>query len=365
MKAVILAGGKGEDLYPLTITRPKAMSLVMNQPILERIIENMPKEIDEIFVTTDHMADAIKKHFSEKAVKRRFAGRKIEIFEEERPLGTAGSIKQLEKNIQETFLVVQSDIISSVDYFKLINFHREKKAKATMSSFRVKSPLDYGILGVDEDGRVMKFLEKPKIDQVFSTMINAGAYVFEPSVFEEVPAHGICDFSGDVFPRMIRKGELVTALEFKGIWTDIGSFKNYLEAHKLLLERSMTFSVQSKSKASMIPPVLIGTGGKINAATIGPDVCIANGVDIGKNVKLTDSVVYGGVTIGEGCIVKGSIIGEGVTLGRNVVAVGTLIGDGAKIKDRVRIGSSSKIWPNTRVNKDVPEKEWFGFLRED
>lgn len=365
MKAVILAGGKGEDLYPLTLTRPKALATILNQPIIERIIDNMPREIDEIFIATDHMAGDIKKLFSSKEMKRKMGKRKIHVIEEDRPLGTAGSIKRFEKEIAETFLVVQSDVVSSVDYFKMIDFHRESKSIATMSSFKVKNPIDYGILGVNEEGRVMKFLEKPKIDQVFSTVVNAGAYVFEPSIFEEIPAHGVCDFSGDVFPRLIRKGGLVSAYEFKGLWMDIGSFNNYLDAHKSLLERSMTFSISSKSSASTVPPVLIGSGGKIGACTLGPGVSIGNNVKIGKNVKISNSVLYDGVSIGDGCLVKESVLGAGVVLGKNVVAVNTLIGDGAKVKDKIKIGAQSKIWPKTKVSKDVPEKEWFGFLRED
>jgi mannose-1-phosphate guanylyltransferase / phosphomannomutase len=362
MKAVILAGGKGEDLLPMTLTRPKPLMLVLNQPILERIIEALPKAIDEVFVTTDFMADKIKKHFQDPGVKKRLKGRKVKIIEEERPLGTAGSIKALEHEIRSTFLVLQSDVVSTVDYFKMLEFHKERKATVTMSTFRVRNPLEYGILGVDQEGRIMKFLEKPKIDQVFSTMVNAGAYVCEPSIFEEIPHHGICDFSNDVFPRLIRKGEFVAAFEFKGMWTDIGSFQNYLDAHKQLLERSMMFSVQSKSAARTIPPLLIGEKGKIGAATIGPDVCIADKVTIGKGAKLYESVIYDNVKIGDGCIIKGSVIGSGVTIGKGAVIMDAMLGDGVVVKNGVKVGSFSKVWPKKKINKDVPEKEWVGFL---
>lgn len=364
MKAVILAGGRGEDLLPMTSTRPKAMMYVLNQPIIERIIENLPKAIDEVFITSDYLAGEIKRHFARPELKTRFAGRKITIVEEERPLGTAGSIKSLEKHIDSTFVVIQSDIISSVDYFKMLQFHKERGAKLTMSTCRVKNPIEYGILGVDQDGRIMKFLEKPKIDQVFSTMVNAGAYVFEPSIFEEIPTHGICDFSSDVFPRLIRKGELVSAYEFKGIWTDIGSFQNYLEAHKQLLERSMTFSIGSRSAARTIPPILVGAKGKIGAATIGPNVCIADGVIIGKGAKIYDSVIYDRVKIGDNCIVKGSVLGSGVVIGKNAVIMDAMISDGVSIKDGVKVGSFSKIWPKRKITKDVPEKEWVGFFQD-
>jgi NDP-sugar pyrophosphorylase family protein len=359
MKAVILAGGKGEEMHPLTLTRPKSMMLVMNQPILERIIENLPKVVDEVFITTDYGVQAIRNHFRDSKKK---LGKKVTIVEEERPLGTAGSIKVLEKELNTTFLVLQSDVVSSVDYFKMLEFHRERKAAVTMSTFRVQNPTEYGILGVDQDGRVMKFLEKPKIDQVFSTMVNAGTYVCEPSIFEEIPHHGICDFSNDVFPRLIRKGEFVAAFEFRGMWTDIGSFQNYLHAHKQLLERSMTFSIQSKSNARTIPPVLVGFGGKIGVATLGPNVCIADKVAIGKGTKIYDSIIYDNVKIGDGCIIKGSVIGSGCKIGKGVVIVDALLGDRVTVKDRTKVSSYSRIWPGKKVTKDVAEKEWLGFI---
>ncbi len=359
MKAVILAGGKGEEMLPLTLTRPKSMLLVMNQPILKRIMESLPKVVNEIFVTTDYGAPYIRKYFQDSKKK---LGRKVTIIEEERPLGTAGSIKTLEKELTSTFFVLQSDVVSSVDYFKMLEFHKERKAKVTMSTFRVQNPVEYGIIGVNQDGRVMKFLEKPKIDQVFSTMVNAGTYVFEPSIFEEIPHHGICDFSNDVFPRIIRKGENVSAFEFRGMWTDIGSFQNYLHAHKQLLERSMTFSIQSKSGARTVPPALVGPGGKIGAAMLGPNICVADKVTIGKGAKVYDSIIYDNAKIGDGCIIKGSIIGGGCKIGKGAVIIDAMLGDKVSVKDRVKVSSYSRIWPGKKVAKDVSEKEWLGFV---
>ncbi len=255
-------------------------------------------------------------------------------------------------------------MISSVDMNQLVNFHREQNAVVTLSLFRVDDPTEYGIVGTDQDNRIMKFLEKPKTDQVFSTLINAGTYVCEPVIFDQIPDYGYCDFSDTVFPRLLRKGDVLKGLEFKGFWMDIGSFDKYLEAHNWLLRRAMTLEVESKTSARIIPPLVVAKGCKIGKANIGPNVCIAEGVKIEDGCKVYDSVIFEGAKIGKNTLVSGSVVGKDTVIGRGAVVMKSIIGDGAKITAKVKIGEESRVWPSKTVKKDLPDMTYFGAPEE-
>jgi len=247
---------------------------------------------------------------------------------------------------------------------QLVNFHKEQNAVVTLSLFRVDDPTEYGIVGTDQDNRIMKFLEKPKTDQVFSTLINAGTYVCEPVIFDQIPHYGYCDFSDTVFPRLLRKGDVLKGLEFKGFWMDIGSFDKYLEAHNWLLRRAMTLEVESKTSARIIPPLVVAKGCKIGKANIGPNVCIAEGVKIEDGCKVYDSVIFEGAKIGKNTLVSGSVVGKDTVIGRGAVVMKSIIGDGAKITAKVKIGEESRVWPSKTVKKDLPDMTYFGAPEE-
>ncbi len=360
LKAVLLAGGKNHYLSPIIETRPVALLRVLNKPIIERILTGLPREIDEIFVTYD----------GNKQLKRFFQKRKkqfpnVRLVEEDMPLGPAGSLKGLEEVLKETFLVLQTDIISSVDVSKLIEFHKEKGGIVSLSVFRTPNPVDYGIVGLDDDNRILKFLEKPKGDQVFSTLVNAGTYVCEPSVLSEIPSHGYCDFAEDIFPRLLRRGELLYGFEFGGFWTDVGDFDTYLLSNRRMLERSMTLRMKSKQpRARIMPPVLVGRECRIGESTIGPVVSVGDGTRIGKKCKIYDSIIYENVRIGNNVLISSSIIGNDVEIGSGAVIIGSMIGDKAKIDARIKIGYDSRIWPKKKVRKDVGEGKLFGCPRD-
>lgn len=357
MKAVLLAGGQSFRLRPITETRPKSMVNVLNQPIMERILENLPEELEHIYVACYYKTEVIEDFFRKN--KKRFPN--VTIIREERPLGTAGSVKSLEKELAGTFLVLQADVLSSVDIRKMIDSHRENKACVSVSLFKVQDPTAYGIVGVDDEGRIVKFLEKPKSDQVFSTLINAGTYICEPAIFEQIPHYGYCDFANDVFPRLLRRGDKLLGYEFKGFWMDVGTFDMYLEAHKQLLGRSMTFSVESKTKkARVIPPVLIGKNCKIGKAIIGPNVCIADDTVIGDHCKIFDSVIYEKTKLGKGSLIRSSVICARNVIGENAVVEESILADDVRVFSRVKIDRGARIWPRQKIKKDVNEKRFVG-----
>ncbi len=358
MNAVVLAGGRNLRLRPITETRPKSLVNVLNKPVIERIIESLPKEVEHIYITCDYLAEELEKFFKGGGK----TDMKITLVKEEKRLGTAGSIKVLEPELNGTFIVLQSDVISSVDIDKMLAYHKEKGAAVTVSVFRTKTPYEYGIVGMNDDGRIMKFLEKPKPDQVFSTLVNAGTYICEPVIFEQIPHYGYCDFSNDVFPRLLRNGTPVYGQEFKGFWMDIGTVDKYLAANRQLLNRSMEFEVGSRASkgARLVPPLAIGKGCKIGSSTIGPNVCIADKVEIGNNCKIQDSVIYRNTKIGAQSLVSHSIVCEKCTIGANAVVEEAVLGDKVKVSPKVKVDRGVRVWPGVAVKKDVPEGTYLG-----
>lgn len=356
MKAVVLAGGRNLRLRPITETRPKSLVNVLNKPMIERITENLPEDVERIYVTCDYLSEELEKFFKGRR------GRAVTLVRDEKRLGTAGSIKALEPELNGTFIVLQSDVISSVDIEKMLAYHREKEASVTVSVFRTRTPYEYGIVGMNDEGRIMKFLEKPKPDQVFSTLVNAGTYVCEPVIFEQIPHYGYCDFANDVFPRLLRNGTPIYGFEFRGFWMDIGTTDKYLAAHRQLLNRAMTFEVGSKASkgARLVPPLMIGKNCKIGSSTIGPNVCIADKVEIGNNCKIHDSVIYKNTRIGAQSLVGHSIVCEKCTIGANAVVEEAVLADRVKVAAKVKIDKGARIWPNRTVKKDVTEGTYIG-----
>ena len=362
-KAVILAGGRNSELSPMTHARPKTLVYVMNQTVIERVLDALPaSQIDEVIITTGTLDAKILSAYFKEYQKRKdthFSG-KIKVVAEEKPQGTAGSVKRLERELCDTFIVLQSDVVSSVDIEKMLEFHKKKKAVVTVSLFKVPAAREFGIVALDEASRIVKFIEKPKTDQVFSNLVNAGTYICDPAMFEEVVQHGHSDFSKDVFPRLIHGGKLVYGFEFSGFWIDVGSFRKYKLAHRLLLERNMTFKIPARTKARIIPPVLIGKDCRVGKSVLGPDVCVGDGAIIGDNCKIYDSVIWPGTKIGDGCLIRGSVICENCRIGDDTLIEETILGDKAVVSKGVKLLGNTRVWPGCHARKDSREKELIG-----
>ncbi|MER3521018.1 MAG: hypothetical protein C4317_01800 [Acidimicrobiia bacterium] len=202
MKAVIMAGGEGTRLRPLTSNQPKPMLPVANKPMMEHIIRLLRRHhISEIVVTVAYLASVIRKYFGDGSD----LGVRLFYAMEETPLGTAGSVKNAADELTEAFLVISGDALTDIDIDAVLSFHREKGSIATVVLKRTDNPLDFGIVIVEDDDKIVRFLEKPGWGQVFSDTINTGIYVFEPEILDFIPG-GPSDFSGDVFPRLVEKG---------------------------------------------------------------------------------------------------------------------------------------------------------------
>src|SRR6266498_2681099 len=233
MQAVVMAGGEGSRLRPLTINRPKPMVSIVNKPCLGHIFDLLQRHgISEAFVTLQHLASQIQDSFGDGGA----IGMRLKYSVEESPLGTGGSVRQIGDALDDTFIVISGDALTDIDLSKVIAFHRERKAAVTLTLVHVPNPLEYGVVITGDGGRITKFLEKPSWGEVFSDTINTGIYVIEPRVLERFGIGEVFDFSKDLFPRLLSEGEPLFGYVAEGYWTDVGSITEYARASADLLQ---------------------------------------------------------------------------------------------------------------------------------
>src|SRR5438128_8524722 len=237
MQAVVMAGGEGSRLRPLTINRPKPMVSIVNKPCLGHIFDLLKRHgITSAFVTLQYLASQIQDSFGDGGS----VGMRLKYSIEETPLGTGGSVRQIGDALDDTFLVISGDALTDIDLSAVIKFHKERRAAVTLTLVHVPNPLDYGVVITQEDGRISKFLEKPSWGEVFSDTINTGIYVIEPRVLERYRPGEQFDFSKDLFPALLSEGEPLYGYIAQGYWTDVGSISEYARANADLLEGKVT-----------------------------------------------------------------------------------------------------------------------------
>jgi len=234
---IMMAGGKGTRLRPLTLVRPKPMIPLVNKPIIEYTIDRLKKfGFNDIIMTLNYMSKNIKNHFkdgSEFDVDIRYSVEKW-------PLGTGGSVKKAEKYINDTFMVVSGDVLTDVNFKDIIRFHKEKGAIATMVLTEVEDPTHFGIAVMDKNNKITEYLEKPSSEDAFSNVANTGIYIFEPEIFDFFDGkNGEVDFSKDIFPEVIKQDAGIYGYVFKGYWNDIGRPETYLAATYDILDQKM------------------------------------------------------------------------------------------------------------------------------
>lgn len=363
MKAVIMAGGEGSRLRPLTCDRPKPMVPVMNVPIMEHIIQLLKKHgFRDIAVTLQYLPEQIKDYFGDGSR----LGVKLHYYTEDSPLGTAGSVKNAESFLDETFLVISGDALTDIDLTKALGFHRKKKGLATLVLTRQETPLEYGVVITDEKDRITRFLEKPAWSEVFSDMVNTGIYVLEPTVFRYIEAETKFDFSKDLFPLLMEKGYDLFGHVSTGYWCDVGNLEQYQQAHIDFLRGKVSLNLMEKE---FEPGIWLGEGAVIEKGSrIEAPVVIGAGCRLRKGAVVKDFSVLGQNTLVEGdASIKRSVTWKGCYLGRKVelrgavlcggaqvkaassLYEGTVVGDNSIIEENCRIKPNVKIWPCKRV----------------
>ncbi|HEY0826572.1 MAG TPA: sugar phosphate nucleotidyltransferase [Bacilli bacterium] len=363
MKAVIMAGGKGSRMRPLTCQIPKPMVPLLNRPCLEYIIELLRNHgITEIAVTVQYLSEVIINYFGDGSK----YGVKLHYFEEPLPLGTAGSVKNAESFLDEPFIVISGDGLTDFDLTKAIHYHKSKKSLVTLVLTPMNAPLEYGVVMTDSSGRIQRFMEKPSWSEVFSDTINTGIYILQPEVLQSFEKGITYDFSTDLFPLLLSLGEPLYGYVAEGYWSDIGNLHQYRQTQFDMLDKKVKVriaaqevlpgiyveeSVQLPSKVKCSSPVFIGPHCSIGyGAEIGEYSVIGRNTVLGNNVSLERSILWDGVFIGEGSEMFGTTVCNHSTIGEvSSLADGSIIGTRCNLGRKTVIRPNVKLWPGKYI----------------
>ena len=367
MKAVVMAGGEGSRLRPLTINRPKPMVPLVNRPVMGHVVELLKRHgFTDLVVTLQYRADDIQNYFGDGLS----FGVNLNYSIEQHPLGTAGSIKYAEKFLprDEPFLIVSGDALTDIDLTAVVEFHKRVGAAVTLTLYRVPNPLEYGVIMVDDAGRIERFLEKPSWGEVISDTVNTGIYVLSPEILDEIPPEQPFDFSKDLFPRLMEKGVPLYGYVAGGYWTDVGTLNEYQHACNDILNGKVALEplgdeirpgifvgeeVEIAPDADLTGPLYIGNGAQIKSQAVvrGP-ASISAVTIVDRRAHIDRSIVWRNAYIGEAAELRGAIIGTRCSLNtRAVVFEGAVIGDECNIGAGAVIHPNVKIWPQKRVEE--------------
>jgi NDP-sugar pyrophosphorylase family protein len=359
LKAIILAGGIGTRLRPLSCTRPKLLFPVLNKPLLDWTLERLAETgVDGVTLAVKYMADVFMQRYGESKY-----GLKISYSLEKKPMRTGGAIKYAEESIghEEPFLVLNGDIFTTIDYTALINKHKQNKAVATIALYRVEDPSRYGTVKLTKENRITQFVEKAPPRKAPSNLINAGVYVLNPEIFNYIPSGRPVSIEHEVFPKLAKEGKLF-GHEFKQIWMDIGKPVDYLKANKILLDAEPEKRLLGKDAnigegVEFSEPVMVDAGVNVGQnSKIGPYAIIGRDAVLGRNVILKNSVVFPEATISDNASVRGTVIGEGVAIGKGTtISEGCVIGDHVTVRDNITLSRNVTVCHSKEVKEDVPE----------
>ena len=358
MKAVILAGGEGTRLKPLTERRPKPLIPIAGRPCIDFVIRSLiASGFREIVITTAYMSDRLIQSIGDGLD----YNASILYSFEETPAGTAGAVRRVANFIGETFIVAMGDVLADVDFRALYEFHREREGVATIALKRVSDPTQYGIAAVDDRGRIMKFKEKPLKEEAFSDLANAGIYVLEPEVLDLIPPDQPFDFAKDVFPKLLAKGLPLYGKELEGVWMDIGRPRDLWRASMEIVRREgKTLAIpgvrtdgqlivqegaQVEKGATLHGPVFLAAGSRVAKGCTVSNACIYEGSTVDADASVTNSIVLEHSRIGARSEVVDTVIARNCTVGEDVRLVSSLIGDGTTVKAHSRLENATVSQP--------------------
>lgn len=361
-----MAGGEGSRLRPVTANRPKPMVPICNQPIMEHIVNLLRRhDVKDVVSTLYYLAEEIQGYFGDGSD----FGVNMEYSVETVPLGTAGSVKKAEALLKDdTFFIVSGDALTDCDLTKALAFHRSKGSLATLILYRVPSPLEFGVVITDDDGRIVRFLEKPSWSEVFSDTVNTGMYILEPEIFRFMEENKAYDWSGDIFPRLLAERLPMYGYVMEEYWTDVGSLGQYREAQEDMLSGKVNLPVQGgelgdgkligsnsviDETATLVAPVCIGRNVKVKrGARIGPYAVIGDNAFIEEDANVERSIVWDSAYIGPNVGVHSAIVCSRATVKRDsVVREDAVIGDRCLVDVGCTIRPRVKLWPDKIVER--------------
>jgi mannose-1-phosphate guanylyltransferase / phosphomannomutase len=372
MKAVVMAGGQGTRLRPLTSNQPKPMLPIVGVPMMQHILRLLRHHgFDDTVVTVQFLASIIRNYFGDGSD----LDLSITYVTEERPLGTAGSVKNAESLLDDTFLVISGDAVTDLDLEQLLRFHKDRGSAVTVALRRVADPLEFGIVITGEDGRIERFLEKPGWGEVFSDQINTGIYVIEPGILEHVPRDEEFDFSADLFPLLLERGLPMYGCVVEGEWTDVGNLDAYMAVHRDVLDQKVRIEVpgfrlgdvwlgegaEVDPEARTNGPVYIGPNSRVEAgAELREYTVLGSGVVVKSGAFLHRAIVHDHAYIGPSTSLRGCVVGknadvrhggrleEGVVLGDE-----SHVGEGAVLNPQVKVYPFKSVDPGALVTKSI------------
>lgn len=357
MKAVIIAGGFGTRLRPLSCTRPKHLFPIAGKPLLDWTMERLATSgIDEVIFAVNYLSEAFVAHYGKSAY-----GMRVKYCKERRPLGTGGCVKNAGNLIgnDESFLLLNGDILSRIDHTKLLAQHAKNGGVATVALHRVNDPSRYGAVEMTGKDLIKRFVEKPPHGKAPSNLINAGIYALSPEIYKYIPTGKRVSIERETFPALARDEKLF-GYAFKGQWIDVGEPSDFLKGNRLLLDSELPTghiakSAQVSGQTQIINPVTIGEHAKIRARSrIGRHASLSQNVDVGVGVNVKNSIIFPGVVISDSSSVEGVIIGEDAFIGKNVkIHDHCLIGDHVVIHDGVVLASGVTVCPYKEVTESV------------
>lgn len=361
MKAVIMAGGFGTRIQPLTSSIPKPMIPLFNRPIMLHIVELLKKhDITDLVMLLYHQPEVIKKFFRDGSD----FGVKITYVTPLEDMGTAGAVKAAEKYLDERFLVISGDLLTDFNLRKVLDFHSDNKAMATITLTSVKDPLQFGVVITDKEKRITQFLEKPGWGEVISDTINTGIYVLEPEIFNYIPANENFDFSQDLFPLMLKNKDPLFGYASKGYWRDIGNTDSYREAYHDIFKGKVNLKIDEEKQdfvgkdlrvgtdvtldepAGLSGTVVIGDNSQIRGEVQIKDSVIGRNCTIEAGVKLNRCVLWDNAYVKKGAKITDSVVCANVRVGQGVVLdEAVIVADDTSIGDEAHIKADVKIWP--------------------
>jgi len=335
MEAIILAGGFGTRLRPLTYTRAKSLLPIMNRPMITYLLDMLPKEVDTVVLAVNYRKKQIEEYFSSYD-----CGKEIIVNDEPTPLGTGGAVKFAQQHITDSFFVLNSDIICSLQLEEMISFHEKHRSRSTISLWPVENVSEFGVVDVKDDGNIIRFVEKPRPQDAPSNLINAGAYLLEPFVLDYIEPGKLISMEKEIFPQIIKDTKRFYGYQFKGYWMDIGRISSYLQVHDLLLDKNNMSQMIGKN---------CKIDGRVDRSILG------NNVSVGNHSSMTASVVFDNATIEENVHIDHCVIGSQSVIGHSTRLHNVVVGDNEMLPAETTY-ENTPVWTQL-VPEGYPKKQ--------
>ncbi|NOZ49737.1 MAG: NTP transferase domain-containing protein [Chloroflexi bacterium] len=375
MKAIVMAGGQGSRLRPLTVSRPKPLIPIVNKPVIAHIVAWLKRHgVTHVIVTLQHQAELFQRYLGNGEL----LGVTLDYVLEDVPLGTAGGARNVWDSglleADEPVLIVSGDALTDIDISVMAAFHRQHQAAVTVALHQVYNPLEYGVVNTDVDGRIRQFLEKPGWADVISDLVNTGIYLVQGHVLAEIPPQQFYDFSHDLFPRLLAQSGAVYGVTLPGYWTDVGAPPAYLSANVDMLLNNVHHEpwgrhiggdiwvgedVEIAPDARLYGPIYLGNEVQIKGGVViqGPAV-IRDGTVVDNRAFISHSVIWRGCYVGEGAQIQGAIIAKQCVFKARVsVNAGAVVGDKCIVREDAVIHENVKLWPGKDVEAGAVVRE--------